>query len=122
MNYASIEIQCSPSSDFDSRHPAYRKMKKAGGVSKYYTPSSNRYVRIPSDAHEAIDAIIAAATTPRGGPTVVIRDMDDEMRAAMTHGGTVQAWAVVYNNAKSAADIDARVASMVVHVAQRNAA
>ena len=92
MGFESLELHFGPD-QIDSRSRVWRAIKQAGGTIKSYDrPVTRYYANVPADSQAADDAL---ALGPR---TVILRQLSDELKAELTVGVTVPAWAVVYRN------------------------
>lgn len=110
MKYAKVELHVRY---LDGRTGLGRRLKKAGAsIRKHFDVT---FMTVNADERTLLDDVIRDLH-PK---TLIIRHLDDELKAALTHGGHVQSWAVVYNGLDNMDQLDGAVDHMVETVRKR---
>lgn len=110
MKYAKVELHIRY---LDGRTGLGRRLKKAGAsIRKHFDIT---FMTVNADERTLLDDVIRELH-PK---TLIIRGLDDELKAALTHGGHVQSWAVVYDQLDNMDQLDGAVAHMVETVRKR---
>jgi hypothetical protein len=113
MKYAKVELHVRY---LDGRTGLGRRLKKAGAsIRKHFDVT---FMTVNADERTLLDDVIRDLH-PK---TLIIRHLDDELKAALTHGGHVQSWAVVYNGLDNMDQLDAAVEQMIKSVSKRESA
>lgn len=112
MKFEGIELHISRNV-FGSRHKLWKKAKAECVSIKSYGRGGRYYVQVSPNDFIADDLIKLAEV-------VIIRDLDAELTHVLKHGGYVQAWATVYKDVHSVADLRLKVLAMIGRVARRN--
>lgn len=113
MKYAKVELHVGY---FDGRTVLGRRLKKSGAkVRKHYDIT---FMTVNADERTLLDDVIRDLRPQ----AMIIRGLDDELKAALTHGGHVQSWAVVYKALDNMDQLDAAVDHMVETVRKRESA
>jgi plasmid stability protein len=113
MKYAKVEIRAG---FIDMRTSLGRRLKEAGAKVNQYEDKALTFIHLNADERTLIDDVLKELHV-RG---IIIRNLDDELKEELKHGGSVQAWAVVYQSMENMDQLDAAVEHMIETVKKRD--
>lgn len=115
MKYSTVEIRAGY---LDGRTSVARRLKDANAIVRQHDANSPTFITMSTDDRDLVNAVLAYPHARQ----VIIRNLDAELTEALTHGGHVQAWAVVYKEIPTIDGLDIEVERMIEKVAKREAA
>ncbi len=112
MKYSQVEIRAG---FIDLRTSLARRLKEAGARVRQHEDNALTFITINADERTLIDDVLKEIHVSG----LIIRKLDEELTAALKHGGSVQAWAVVYKRLDNMDQLDGAVEHMVETVKKR---